>query len=91
MNLRRSAIDSVVWQEEAACADQPTSIFFPSPAGDNDPPEALAERAKQVCRRCPVRRQCLAFAFEIGDYDAILGGTTGRERVRMVRGGRRVA
>lgn len=38
--------------------------------------------AKNICARCPVTDQCLAYGDAIGDYKAIWGGRTPRERGR---------
>jgi WhiB family redox-sensing transcriptional regulator len=49
----------------------------------------IIAEAKSVCSRCPVRAQdtggtgeCLVYGEAIGDYYAIWGGKTGRERGR---------
>lgn len=63
--------------------------FFPAP---NDAPNSLrVRRARRMCIQCPVRQECLAWAF--GDRekersqatrasiaDGVYGGTTPRER-----------
>jgi len=45
--------------------------------------EALA-----YCEECPVRQECLASAFELGERwtTGIWGGTTGRDRHGLRRG-----
>lgn len=67
------------WRRAAACRDEPTDLHFP--AGDR----GQAERAKDVCRRCPSRQQCLAFALKIGATDGIWGGLDERERANLAR------
>lgn len=49
----------------------------------------IVAEAKSVCARCPVRArdlggtgECLDYANQVGDYTAIWGGKTGRERGR---------
>jgi WhiB family redox-sensing transcriptional regulator len=49
----------------------------------------IVAEAKSVCARCPVRArefggtgECLDYGEAIGDYNAIWGGKTGRERGR---------
>lgn len=79
------------WRENAICRGVDPSVFFPAPAGDDNPEPELAARGKAICEACPVRRPCLVFAFETRDFDGILGGTTGHERKRMLKSGRRVA
>ena len=68
------------WMEDALCAQIAPDIFFPEPSQ-----RAEAERAKQFCRRCPVRKQCLEYAVANKFVDGIWGGTTGNERARIWR------
>ena len=42
-----------------------------------------AEAAKGYCRSCAVTTACLAWALEINDTHAVLGGTTAGERAAM--------
>jgi WhiB family transcriptional regulator, redox-sensing transcriptional regulator len=67
------------WTGLAACAGHPDRrIWFP------DFPVETA-RAIAVCQACPVKEPCLAYALSIGEFDGVWGGTTPRERRRMVR------
>lgn len=61
------------WRSHAACADHDPELFHLNP-GEN-PRAALA-----ICATCPVIAPCRAWADEIGDDDAILGGTTPKQR-----------
>ena len=68
------------WQARAACRDLPNEVFF---AGQGRRPDD----AKHICRPCPVRRQCLAFALatpEPIDY-GVWGATTRKERQELRR------
>ena len=78
----------VGWQDSAGCAGTPDELWFPSA---NHPNRRKERTAKNICSRCPVQAECLAWAFEIGDHWAILGGTTPTERYRMQRKVRRAA
>jgi WhiB family transcriptional regulator, redox-sensing transcriptional regulator len=49
------------WTDDAACRDYDTELFFP--VGTSGPALRQAERAKAICRRCPVRAACLAWAL----------------------------
>jgi WhiB family transcriptional regulator, redox-sensing transcriptional regulator len=64
------------WVHEAACAGQPLSMFYPDlgsrRSGEND---VAISRARRICARCPVRRECLSEALTVetavkpfGDY-----------------------
>ena len=69
----------VGWSEDRACKDKPTSWFFPTRA--NDP---SIERAKKICRKCPVKDACLEYGMQplpSGEsVSGIFGGTTESER-----------
>ena len=43
------------------------------------------ERAKAICRRCPVQAGCLDYALQIDDRFGIYGGLTPLERVHIRR------
>ena len=49
-------------------------------AGGRQSAEAVA-----VCRQCPVQSDCLQYALKHGIKDGVSGGTTERERMRMLR------
>ena len=61
------------WRSEASCAGVDPDLFYPGRGGD-------AEPAKAVCRRCPVRSQCLATALLRGEKFGTWGGLTELER-----------
>jgi WhiB family transcriptional regulator, redox-sensing transcriptional regulator len=65
----------------ARCAqrDQDPELWFPA-NGDR----ATAERAKAICRICPVRSACLEWALAANERTGIWGGTTPNER-RVLR------
>jgi WhiB family redox-sensing transcriptional regulator len=67
--------------DDAACGEESVTVFFPTtPAGE--------ERALEICGGCPVRAECLQFAVERQQRHGIWGGTTERDRRRMIRGRR---
>ena len=53
--------------------------------------EADAAEAKSVCAVCPVRQACLEHALAHREREGIWGGTTERERRRIVRQRRKSA
>lgn len=71
------------WHERAICAGADPDLFFPVGHGDSAPVLLQADRAKAVCRRCPVWDQCLAWALRYEETDGIWGGTTEGERRAM--------
>ena len=69
------------WRLEAACRDADPAVFCEPDHGESQ--DARRERvaqAKDVCRACPVRLQCLAGALAGGDTHTIRGGMTPAER-----------
>lgn len=67
------------WRHDSACAGEVAELFFPV---GRDP--SLAEPAKTFCRRCPVIRDCLAYAL-VNEVQGVWGGTTDAERSRLRR------
>lgn len=74
---------SPAWMRRARCAEEGSDpqLFFPEP-GEEDS-AVRTEAAQRVCKSCPVRTQCLMWAFETGDRWAILGGLTANQRTRV--------
>ncbi len=60
-------------RRNGACADMTTSDFYPA-RGES------AAAVKAVCRGCPVRAACLAYAVEEREPWGIWGGTNEKER-----------
>src|SRR5882762_7953430 len=72
--------EDVEWMAKARCLGMDPSLFFPH---ENDSPES--EQAKDVCKRCPVRQECLEFAIKNHENYGIWGGLTEMERRREIR------
>lgn len=68
--------EDLSWQAAALCAQIDSGIFFP----EKGEPTTLA---KQVCRRCPVDGECLAYALRNNERFGVWGGTSERERRRL--------
>jgi WhiB family redox-sensing transcriptional regulator len=66
------------WKEKARCAGADTAIFIP-PVGVYVTEEYKA-RALEYCLACPVRRECVNYAFENKIQHGIYGGMTNKER-----------
>jgi WhiB family transcriptional regulator, redox-sensing transcriptional regulator len=66
------------WRSAAACWSADPDLFFPVSAFGKAL-EQVAE-AKAICARCPVRRQCLAFALRTRQVHGVWGGTSEEER-----------
>jgi WhiB family redox-sensing transcriptional regulator len=72
------------WRQQAACCGVDPEIFHPAT-------EEEAEPAKAICASCVVRDPCLQHALAYRELEGIWGGTTGRERRRLLRRQRRPA
>jgi hypothetical protein len=75
-----TVIESLVragWETRAACAGS-TTLFFSAAPQD-------VERAKGICRACPVREPCLALGLEAAWMTGVMGATTEQERRDMRR------
>ncbi len=80
---RMLASRDYAWRDRAACKDSHPELFFPiGTTGD-----ALEEidAAKAICRSCPVRKDCLAFAIETNQESGVWGGMSEDERRKLRR------
>ncbi|MDE0118231.1 MAG: WhiB family transcriptional regulator [bacterium] len=77
--------DGRAWQALANCLGVDPDLFFPERG-------ASTREAKEVCRACVVRDECLEYAIVNGEKFGIWGGMSERERrrVRRARGLTRV-
>jgi WhiB family redox-sensing transcriptional regulator len=71
------------WQDLANCLGVDPDLFFPERG-------ASTREAKEVCRGCVVREECLEYALAHGEKFGIWGGLSERER-RRIRRARNVA
>jgi WhiB family transcriptional regulator, redox-sensing transcriptional regulator len=71
------------WQNRANCLGVDPELFFPERG-------ASTREAKEVCRGCEVRGDCLEYALANGEKFGIWGGLSERER-RKVRRSRALA
>lgn len=68
------------WRDSALCAQVGSALFFP------EKNEANTTRvAKSVCHRCDVTDECLDYALSISPVQGVWGGTTEREREKMLK------
>lgn len=78
------------WMREAACADKPVEWWFPLPKKvprEYEEQTYSPEKARSICRGCPVQQDCLEYALNRND-SGVWGGYTQRER-REIRKKRR--
>ncbi len=68
----------LAWQRQANCMGVDPDLFFPERG-------ASTREAKEVCRGCVVREDCLEFALVNSEKFGIWGGLSERERRRIRR------
>lgn len=61
------------WRSDALCGEMDPEIWFPDT-------HQQASVAKQVCRRCPVRQECLVDALATNERHGVRGGRSVNER-----------
>lgn len=91
------------WMQRGACRGQDVTWWYPTII-DGDGSEwfddgtiwqafgdtaEFYDKARAVCINCPVRDQCLTFAFEERQFYGMWGGLTPIERRRIERSHRR--
>ncbi|MCA1692056.1 MAG: WhiB family transcriptional regulator [Acidimicrobiales bacterium] len=72
------------WRQRGACVGLDPDVFYP-------PSDEESDEAKAICASCPVQEPCLEFALDSREADGIWGGTTARERRRLLRQRRKTA
>ncbi len=77
------------WIDRARCLGVDPELFFP--VGTAGPAVEQADRAKALCRECPVIRQCLSWALDSCQDAGVWGGLDEEERREIRRARRRAA
>lgn len=70
------------WRLRALCRDEDPELFFP--VAERGPDAWMIDEAKAICSVCPVRTECLEFAF-VAATDGTFGGMSQWERARLLR------
>jgi WhiB family redox-sensing transcriptional regulator len=70
-------INRPAWIAQAECRGMDVSLFFPERG------ERL-DAVRDVCRRCEVQAECLAYAINNGEKTGVWGGRSERAR-RTIR------
>lgn len=66
------------WMEKGLCRLEPPETFFPSDG-------VGVEIAKRICEQCPVKAECLEYALENRIDHGVWGGTSERQRRRILK------
>lgn len=66
------------WMARGLCREIAPAVFFPSDGVGVD-------RARKICVNCPVKAPCLEFALDQRIDHGVWGGTSERERRRILK------
>jgi len=66
------------WMSQGNCRNHPPAAFFPSDGVGVD-------RARRICGTCPVQDVCLEYALTNRIDHGVWGGTSERERRRILK------
>ena len=69
---------ATAWMAEGNCRLHPPATFFPSDGVGVD-------KARKICRDCPVMHLCLEYALEERIDHGVWGGCSERERRRILK------
>jgi len=67
-----------VWMAQGNCREHPPTAFFPSDG-------VGVEVAKRICATCPVNEPCLEYALVNRIDHGVWGGTSERQRRRILK------
>ncbi|WP_210587677.1 WhiB family transcriptional regulator [Streptomyces sp. GESEQ-35] len=71
------------WQQHALCRGMDSSVFF-APHGERGPEKrAREEKARAICRRCPVIEACAWTAMSGPETYGVWGGMSEGERIPL--------
>jgi WhiB family redox-sensing transcriptional regulator len=77
-NFNAPASEVTSWMADGNCRSYAPAVFFPSDGVGVD-------RARKICRTCPVSEPCLEYALEHRIDHGVWGGTSERERRRILK------
>jgi len=71
------------WRRMAACGSDAT-LFYKNDLDAEEQTRHWVTKAKTVCKLCPVRAQCAAYALRVAEPYGIWGDFTESERARLL-------
>ncbi|MEH3032491.1 MAG: WhiB family transcriptional regulator [Aeromicrobium erythreum] len=78
--LPKAVIESYEWQEDGACADLSSELFFLPDNLRGEQKLSHEARAKRICGTCPVQERCLQHALTVREPYGVWGGMSADER-----------
>jgi WhiB family redox-sensing transcriptional regulator len=75
-----------MWRANAECQTENAVYFYAPSHFERKPEKDLREgTARQLCRQCKVREQCLDYSLQVAESHGIWGGLNELERKRLLR------
>jgi WhiB family transcriptional regulator, redox-sensing transcriptional regulator len=71
------------WRLRAACRRVDSAVFFSPDAEQGREREVREVRAKAICARCPVIRECAVYALTAGERYGVWGGLSEQDRAAL--------
>lgn len=72
------------WQQAGLCRSRSSELFFHPEGERGSAKREREERAKEVCRTCPVITECRAHALSVEEPYGVWGGLTEEERATIL-------
>jgi hypothetical protein len=85
MHLTSFDYKDEAWMEHSVCVDTDPEWFYLPHNMRSQEKRAFENRALSICGTCPVKKQCLEYAYYTRDEYAIMGQTTPEMRKAMNR------
>jgi WhiB family redox-sensing transcriptional regulator len=79
----RPLVDDWNWRELGRCRETTPELFFPKDHGRTGL-WAREERAKRICRECPVVTYCREHALNFPEIYGVWGAMSARDRARAL-------
>lgn len=79
----RPVYDEWEWQEQGACREADSSLFFLEDKQRGSEKIKRERAAIMICNKCPVIEKCLKHALTVPENYGIWGGTTAEQRWKM--------
>ena len=72
------------WEDQGLCQQSDPELWFPERESDDDADGfSQVREARRICRRCPVRLDCLGYSLARNDRFGMWGGLTYGQRKQV--------
>lgn len=90
-DVQGALVDYWDWQALGSCNTMDPEFFFHPEGERGGPRRRRIERAKRICRACPVLEDCREYALSHNEPYGVWGGLSEEERNRVTRERRRAS